>query len=148
MAPPRWHAWGVFRIVLPTWWHVRAKAKEFVKLLIERCLALTTTPPNYHVRDQTNWVVHVLACSQNKTPFWTKGIKTNATCSIKHKFCRCSPKLLWGLRRIGKMMATCSFSKSHPSSFQSRMVRPLVVLVVGGSSHGNMSSGLIHDVSP
>ena len=93
-------------------------------------------------------VVHVLACSQNETPFWTKSIKTNATCcSIKHKFCQCSPKLLWSLQRIGEMMALVAFSKSHPSSFQSRMVWPPVVLVVGGSSHKNMSSGLIHDVS-
>ena len=41
-----------------------------------------------------------------------------------------------------------AFSKSHPSAFQSRMVWPPAVLVVRGSSHGNMSSGLIHDVSP
>ena len=107
LAPLRWHARGVLQIVLPTWWHVRAEAKEFVKSLMERCLALTTTPPNYHVSDQTNWVVHVLACSHNETPFWTKGIKTNATCSIKYKFCRCSPKLLCRSWRIGEIMATC-----------------------------------------
>ena len=41
-----------------------------------------------------------------------------------------------------------AFSKSHPSAFQSRMVWLPIVLVVGGLSHGNMSSELIHDVSP
>ena len=112
LAPFKWHARGVLQIVLPTCWHVRAQAKEFVKSLMERCLACTTMSLNYHVSDQTNWVVHVLACSQNETPFWTKGIKTNATCcSIKHKFCWCSPKLLWSLWRIGDIMATCCIFK-------------------------------------
>ena len=102
--------------MLPTWWHVWAKPKEFVKSLMERCLALTTTPPNYHVSYQTNWMIHVLPCSQAEPPFWTKGIITNATSSsIKHKFRRCSSKLLWSLRRIGEMMGTCCFFKI-PSS--------------------------------